>query len=145
MIEPKEHPLTRQDGTEKTFVLHKFPAVAGREIVAKYPVSIMPKIGDYQVSEDTMLKLMGYVGVQVEGGGVVLLTTRALVDNHAGDWETLAKLEWAMMEYNVSFFGKGRSSDFFGSILQQLRPLISQISTGLSAQLSRTEKQPSTS
>lgn len=143
MLEPKEHPLTRQDGREVTFILSKFPAVAGREIVAKYPVAAMPKIGDYNVSEETMLKLMAFVAVKLDSGAEIALTTRALVDNHAGDWETLAKLEWAMMEYNCSFFGKGLNFASLTNIIAKLPPSISQTLTDLWGQLSPAGKQPS--
>lgn len=140
MIEPKEITLTTQAGVEKTFLLSKFPAVAGREIVAKYPVTNVPKLGDYQQSEDVMLKLMSYVAVVNPDGGHTLLTTRALVDNHCVDWETLAKLEWSQLEYNVSFFAKGRNSDFYENLIQKAAPWITKILTGLSEQSSQAAK-----
>lgn len=144
LLEPKELVLKDQKGIERTFILSKFPAVAGREIVAKYPLSNIPKIGEYQQSEDVMLKLMAFVGVsRSEGGEPLLLSTRALVDNHVGDWETLARVEWAMLEYNTSFFGKGLNSDFFESISQKAVMWISQTLTTLSAQLSPAAKPPS--
>lgn len=146
MIQPKELQLTLSNGTERTFVLHKFPAVAGREIVAKYPVANMPKIGDYGVSEATMLKALAFVGVRVEGRDApLMLESRALVDNHVGDWETLARLEWAMLEYNCSFFGNGLNSASLEAWVEKARPLISQMLTALSAQSSGAGKQPSTS
>lgn len=141
MIEPKE-----MEVNGKTFILSKFPAVAGREIITKYPVSNMPKLGDYQQSEETMLKLMCYVAVKLDETGTlppIRLSTAALVDNHAGDWETLAKLEYAMLEYNCSFFGNGRSLDLFEAIARKLMPLISQTLTGLSDRLSQADKPPS--
>ena len=98
MLQPKEYSVKTQAGDEKVYILSKFPVVAGREIVAKYPLSGMPKLGDYQVNEETMLKLMAYVAVPGANGEPLKLTTRALVDNHVPDWETLAKLEIAMME-----------------------------------------------
>lgn len=128
MIEPK--PFTIGD---RTYILSKFPAVAGREIVAKYPVSNMPKLGDYAVSEETMLKLMGYVGVERGDDEPLMLSTRALVDNHIPDWETLAQLEWAMMEYNCSFFANGRFSTLLESIALKAQQLISKTLTNLSA------------
>lgn len=144
MIEPKELTLTTQAGVSKTFLLSKFPAVAGREIVTKYPVSNVPKIGDYQQSEEVMLKLMAFVAVQPAEGAPILLTTRALVDNHVGDWETLAKLEWAQLEYNVSFFGNGLNSDFFENFSQKAVKWISQtLIPSLAASL-QTVKPPST-
>ena len=139
MIQPIDKEI---DG--KVYVLSKFPAVAGREIVAKYPLSGMPKLGDYKVNEETMLKLMAFVGVRRDDGGVQMLTTRALVDNHVLSWETLAKIEWSMMEYNCSFFGNGRASTFFDGIAQKLQSMIMSILTALSQQSSAKNKQPST-
>jgi hypothetical protein len=137
MLEPIEKEING-----KTFILSKFPAVAGREIVAKYPLSGMPKLGDYEVNEATMLKLMAFVGVPREGNEPLQLTTRQLVDNHCGDWETLAKVEVAMMEYNVSFFGNGRASSFLTSIAQKLPALATKILTDSLQQLSAKNKQP---
>lgn len=146
MIQPKEITIKAQDGREIVFVLSKFPAVQGREIIAKYPLSAMPKLGDYEVNEETMLKLMSFVGVpRKEGGEPLRLTTRALVDNHVPDWETLARLEMAMMEYNCSFFGNGRASTFFEVIAQKAQALIIQTLTGLSAQSSQKKPPRSTS
>lgn len=139
MLQPLDKEI---DG--KVFVLSKFPAVAGREIVAKYPLSGMPKLGDYKVNEETMLKLMAYVAVRLDNGTTLQLSTRALVDNHVPSWETLAKVEWAMMEYNCSFFGNGRASTFFEGIAQRLPSMITSILTDLSLQLSAKSKQPST-
>jgi hypothetical protein len=142
MLQPKEVAIKCADGTEKTFVLSKFPAIAGREIVAKYPLSGMPKLGDYAVNEETMLKLMAYVGVPQTDGGVMKLTTRALVDNHVPDWEALGRIELAMMEYNVSFFANGRASSFFEGIAQKLPTLVTKILTDSLQQLSAKNKQP---
>lgn len=137
MIDPKPFEVNG-----KTFILSKFPAVAGREIVTKYPVANIPKLGDYQQSEETMLKLMAYVAVQPVEGSPIMLTTRALVDNHAGDWETLAALEWAQLEYNCSFFGNGRSFDFFETIAQKAQALITKTLTDLSQASSTAVKPP---
>lgn len=141
LIQPLEKEI---DG--KWFILSKFPAIDGREIVAKYPLSGMPKLGDYKVNEETMLKLMSYVAVKIEGSDPLVLSTRALVNNHMGEkgWETLAKIEWAMMEYNCSFFGNGRASTFLGGIAQKLPSMITSILMDLSQQLSAKSKQPST-
>ena len=145
MIEPKEITLKTQKGDEKRYIISKFPAVAGREIVTKYPVSNVPKLGDYQQSEDVMLKLMAFTAVVTPDGAPLQLTTRALVDNHVPDWETLAKLEWAQLEYNVSFFGEGRNSDFLGSISQKGVLWITKTLIPLLVASLQTTKPPSTS
>lgn len=146
LIDPKELELKDQNGTVRKFLISKFPAVAGREIVAKYPVTNMPKIGEYQLSEEIMLKAMQYVARVPDGGSApIVLSTRALVDNHAGDWETLAKLEWALLEYNVSFFGQGLNSASFESLARKAVEWISKTLMASSAQSSPTGKPPSTS
>jgi len=91
----------------KIFMLYKFPAVAGREIAALY-VSLDLKKDDYNLSESAMLKLMAYVGVPIQGSGPLRLTTRALVDNHVPDWETLVKIEREMIDYNCRPLEQGR-------------------------------------
>ena len=83
LIEPKDQPVTDRAGKEKVFIISKLPATVGREVAAKYPVSILPKIGDYAVSEATMLLLMSYVAVPpaTPGGPPLQLTTKELVNN----------------------------------------------------------------
>ena len=144
LLEPKHFTVKTQAGTDKSYVLSKFPAIAGREIVAKYPVSLVPKLGDYAVNEETMLKLMSFVGVEMPGGGPPLpLASRTLVDNHVPDWETLARVEWAMMEYNTSFFGQGPGSTSFADFGQNLKAWITSTLTDLLAQSSAKAKPPS--
>lgn len=140
MIEPKN--LTIGD---KTYILSKFPAVAGREIVASYPLSGLPKLGDYKTNEAVMLKLMAFVGVQIPNmPQPLMLTNQDLINNHVPNWEVLAKIEIAMMEYNCSFFQNGGVSTFLDAINQKLPQWISKMLTALSGQLSQTEKPAST-
>lgn len=141
MIEPKEVEIENPDGTKATYILSKFPAIQGREIIAKYPLSAMPKLGDYAVNEETMLKLMSFVAVPRDSGPPLLLSTRALVDNHVKSWETLARVELAMMEYNVSFFGNGKGSTFLEAITQKAQAFLSKTLMDLSGQSSPKGKQ----
>lgn len=136
LLEPQEIAVPLPDGTTKQYIISKFPAIAGREIVCKYPLSGMPKLGDYAVNEETMLKLMAYVAVPTDTG-TLRLSTRALVDNHVASWETLGRLEVSMLEYNCSFFGNGRASTFLDGIAQKAQVSISKILMGLLAQLSQ--------
>lgn len=119
LIKPKDLDISLPDGGVQSFVISRLPATVGREIISKYPVSNMPLMGDYKVSEETMLKLMSFVAVRREDGSEMRLATRALVDAHIESWETLARLEIAMMEYNVSFFQAGKISNFSDAIGQK--------------------------
>lgn len=145
LIQPKEVEIETQAGEKRVYIVSKFPAVQGREIIAKYPLSAMPKLGDYAVNEETMLKLMAFVAVPRDEGAPLQLSTRGLVDNHVPDWETLARVEWAMMEYNVSFFGNGKGLTFFEAIAAKAQAYLSRTLTDLSAQLSQAAKQRSKS
>lgn len=149
LLSPKRLEITRQDGKTVAFHFGKFPAIAGREIIAKYPTSNMPKIGDYAVSEETMQKVLGYVAVETASGAVLRLTTPALINEHAGDWQTLMTLELRALEYNSGFFGNGGLSSFLRGSLATLQQSISPMLTGLLEQLlarvQQTAEQPSPS
>lgn len=126
MLEPKD-----LEGTP--FVLHKFPATVGREIIMQYPTSALPKVGDYSTNEALMLKIMTYVGVRIDGRDEPqMLTTRQLVDNHVRSTEDLIRLEWAMLNYNFSFFTNGKLSGILDRVGVQVVNLIQKTLTDLS-------------
>lgn len=136
MLEPKEVVV---DG--KVFVISKFPAVAGRKIMTQYPISAIPKVGEYTTNEEMMYLIMTYVAVKNVGSNTELqLVNRDLIDNHVPNWETLMKLEYLMMEYNCSFLANGKVSSFLESIAEKLPSWITKISTPLSEALSPAEK-----
>lgn len=141
LLKPKEVTVRDLDGVDHTYIISRLPATVGREIITQYPLSALPKVGDYRVNESVMLKLMAHVAVPLASGSLQL-STRDLVDNHIPDWETLARVEAAMMEYNVSFFANGRALTFFEGIAQKAQQLISQTLTASSAPSSPAGKQP---
>lgn len=136
LLQPKEI-----DINGKTYRISKFPATVGREIVAKYPVSNMPKLGDYKVSEEIMLKLMSYVEVVLPERSI-RLSTQELVNNHVPDWEVLAQLEWEMLSYNCSFLTNGKSLSFFEKLAHLAEQKISEILTASLGKSSARVKQP---
>ena len=126
---------------DKVYVLSKFPAVAGREIMTQYPLSAIPKVGDYQTNEELMYKIMAYVGIKIPSTNqTIQLQNKDMVNNHISNWEDLMKLEYMMMEYNCSFFQNGKISGFLESITEKLPAWISKISTPLSEHLSTKNK-----
>lgn len=144
LINPEAVAITLPDGTTKEYILSDFPATLGREIIAKYPTSNAPKIGSYDVSEATMLKLMSCVAVEIEGRQEPMcLTTKALVDNHVTSWETLAKIEMEMLKRNCSFFRDGRALTFFDGIAQLMKSLTIETLTASLPSLLKAAKQPS--
>ena len=132
LLDPQELELNG-----RTYLIGKWPAVAGREIIAGYPLTALPKIGEYKANEEIMLKLMAHVAVMQPNGEPLTLGSRALVDNHVPDWETLAKIEFAALERNCSFFRDGRLSGFLANAGRMARSWITQTLTASLAPLSR--------
>lgn len=143
LIQPKEITIDFE-GEKLRFNIGKFPATVGREIISKYPVANMPKLGDYKVSEETMLKLMCYVE-RVYDDRVQELTSRTLVDNHIPSWEVLVKLEAYVIDYNCSFFELGKVLNSLKDWRALAEPKNIKTLMDSLARLSQAEKQPSKS
>jgi hypothetical protein len=141
LLEPKEVSVKTLAGDERSYVLSKFPAIPGREIVAGYPLTGIPKFGDYKSNEGIMLKLMCYVGVTLPNGTVQPLISEALVNNHVPDYETLMRIEFEMLRYNTSFFGQGEISTFLSDTAKKVIRSISPTLIPLSAQFLEAAKQ----
>ena len=143
MLEPKEITLDLPGGGTKTYILTKFDCWTGREICTQYPLSALPKIGEYGVNEDMALKIMKFVGVR-NNDATMMLETKDLVRNHVVSWETLVKLEAKMIEYNCSFFLDGSASTFLSALADKLPEKIIAILTRSLAPLFQAAKPPST-
>lgn len=139
MIEPKEIEIKG-----KKYIISKMPATVGREVLFKYPTSNIPKIGDYNVSQEIMLKLLSYVAVVLPDGSNIELKTQSLVDNHVPNAESLILLEREMFLYNYDFFQDGTASAFLAALEKRAMQKGSEILTTLLGRLSQAEKQPST-
>jgi hypothetical protein len=129
LTKPKEVEIKDCEGNYKTFIISRIPAVPMREVMAKYPVSNIPKLGEYQASKEVMGLLMSYVAVRVGEEGKereIQLTNTALINNHVPDAESLLRIEYAMLQYNTSFFGQGDLSTFLRELIAKHLPLITQ-------------------
>jgi len=134
LLQPKEQPIKLMDGSEKIFIISKFSATAGREIVTQYPLTAAPKIGDYKTNEALMIKILSHVAVPIAGADPLRLGSLDLINNHVPDYEALIRIEWAMMEYNCSFFAKGALSHYLDQFSGKFQALITQMLTQLRAQ-----------
>lgn len=141
-IKPEPISLFDDEGVERAFILSNFSAIDGREIVMQYPTTGLPLIGDYQKNEETMLKLMKYVYVDVGKGNLISLSTPALINNHCQTWEILTGLEIAMMKKNCSFFRDGKGLNLFERVTEIFLKKVTETLTNLSAQSFPTAKQP---
>lgn len=124
LIKPKEIKIQDMDGNEHTFVISRLPYPVAREVAAVYPVSNMPKVGDYKASEGVMLKLMKHVAIQPEESDMIRLVNIDLISNHIPDATVGLKLEAQMLAYNFDFFGQGGLSAFLKRFSETRLPLI---------------------
>lgn len=141
LIDPVSVAIKDSNGDERNFTIGKMPATIGREVLAKFTLSNLPKVGDYDVSHEAMLKMMRFV--ETESG--IRLTTTALVDNHVPDGEALMRLEIEMMRHNTSFFGRAGNQSLGGFLLARIQeyvPSIMQTLTAFLQQSSPPDSQP---
>ena len=139
LIEPQEIEIDKYK-----FIISKLPATVGREVISKYPLSSLPKIGDYEKNEEIMIKMLSYCCRITDAGQHISLQNKALIDNHVPDWEVLVKLEKAMLEYNCSFFQNGKLSSLVESWRKELEPKATKMLTIFWEKLSQMIKQHST-
>lgn len=132
LIDPKEVSVADRHGNEKIYIISEIPAVQSREIITQWPVSALPKLGDYKVNEQMFFKMMEYVEVITSEGKTVRLRTRELINNHC-DFAQCARLEGLMFQHNWGFFLQGTISSFLETIMQKVPAWISKISTASSA------------
>lgn len=147
LLNPKTVFVEDRHGVKRGFVIGQFPAIAGREIAAKYPTSIAAlakqwEENQYGENEKIMMKAMSFVEVILEDGRVQRLETAALIDNHVPDAECLMRLEKELLEYNFSFFEKFTRSISSGGMLQNIAKLIMSTLTRSLQQSSNPNKQP---
>jgi hypothetical protein len=149
-LAPKEITVQDRDGKDHEYTIHRFSAVDGREVLNRYPPSNLtnnyaPKLGDYDLDRDLMLKLMRCVAKKIDGRSELLwLDSAVLVNNHVPDAVLLVELEKLVFEYNFGFFPQGRLLAFLNNIALKATDMISKISIPSSGQSSPAAKQPST-
>lgn len=125
-LKPEEFKLKDEDGKEFTYILSNFDCVEGRRIFSQYPMSALPKVGDYEVNEQLMYRIMSYVAVITSNGGRLRLETEALVKNHVPNTEMLALIEIAMMKKNFSFFRDGKILGLFEKLRETFTKSLSE-------------------
>lgn len=130
LIKPLEIKIKDIDGIEQTFIISRLNAMLGREVIAKYPLSSMPKIGDYETNKDTMLKLISHTQKVLSDGTKITLNSEALINNHITDGETLMKLEYEMLKYNISFLASGSIQ----KLAQKIKEALPNIATRILSQ-----------
>lgn len=143
MINPETITVTDATGGQHEFIISSMPAIDGRYVLSQYPLSNMPKTGDYGVSRDAMLVMMRHVGKVQANGETLNLTSEALINNHVPDAEALIRLEIEMLKKNTSFFQNGSASGFLDYLLQKVGDSLPSIIKTLTDSLQQSFPQDS--
>lgn len=111
----------------KTYIINKFGAIAGRAIVAQYPLTMILQNKEYVRNEEVMMRLMSHVEIVLSDGSTQALTTRALIDNHVADWSDLVSIELAALKYNAPQFFDGTAGSLLSKADNWLSAKLSEI------------------
>ena len=147
-LEPKIVTIKDGSGNEAEYVIFKFPAVHGQEIIESLAPSaianLFPKLANRANNKQIRQELISYAAVRREGVDIHLIN-ETLVNQHVKDWEALTKLQYAIVQYNSSFLQKGQISNFYRDCALIHIPRIFKTLMDLLEQSSQTIKQRSTS
>lgn len=124
--EPKEYE-SKHSGT---FIISKFPATVGREMMYKYPINNIPRLMDYLDSEAAMVKLMSFVEKKLPERNI-RLENKVLIDQHVNCATDLVKIEYAVLAYNFDFLPPGGVSALWSSAMEKLEGSTTKILTNI--------------
>jgi hypothetical protein len=114
------------------FVISKMPCTVAQEVIFKLPTGLIPLISQFSQSEEMAFKMLSYCErVYTDGRANVGLISRALIDNHVPDFDTLIKLEEECLKFNFDFFEQGKVLSFLNKGLSLAESKASGILTDL--------------
>lgn len=138
LLEPKEVEI---NGNK--FIIGKMPCTVAQEVIFSLPNGLIPIISEFKKAEDQALKMLSYCERVYSDGRSVPLISKAIIDNHIPDFDTLIKLEYECLEYNYSFFSDGRALSFLNRGVSLAKSNVSEILTDLLGKLSHLAEQRS--
>ena len=133
LLEPKEIEINGQQ-----FIISKMPCTVAQEVIFNLPNGLIPIMSDFKKAEEQAFKMLAYCErVYTDGRSSVPLISKAIIDNHVNDFDTLRKLEWECLQYNFSFFMDGRALNFLNEGISLAKSNLSEILTDLLGRLSQ--------
>lgn len=137
LLEPKEIEINGYK-----FIISKMPCTVAQEVIFNLPTGLIPIISEFKKSEEQAFKMLAYCERVYTDKNNVPLKSKAIIDNHVPDFDTLIKLEYECLNYNFDFFGNGRALDFLNKGISLAKSNVSEILTDLLDKLSARAKQP---
>ena len=147
LLKPKKITIVDKDTwVTKEFVITRFGAVKGLEVLSKMPSAVVKSIlsGDKQeIDKILALKddLMPLVFVEGANGKMINLDTDVMIDNHVNGAVALIALGIEVVEYNFSDLGKlVEKLGFLTSITGKVQSFTQNLATALFSPFSKQNK-----
>lgn len=138
LLEPKEIEINGYK-----FIISRMPCTVAQEVLINLPQGFIPILSEFSKYEQYIFKMLSYCErVYTDGRNNVPLISKAIIDNHVPDFNTLYKLEFECINYNYDFFADGRALDFLNKGVSLAKSNISEILTDLLDKLSARGVQP---
>lgn len=123
LIKPKEIEIENLDGEKLKFVIGRYPAVEGLELLALLPSNFASFSKQLPQLKPLILKILKFVSVvKTDDAGnqfELELTTQELIDNNCTDATTLLKLCFESINYNTNFY-KADGQSLLESIIDKV-------------------------
>ncbi len=132
LLEPKEIEINGYK-----FIISKMPCTVAQEVIFNLPTGLIPILSEFKKTEEQAFKMLAYCErVYTDGRGNVPLISKAIIDNHVPNFDTLIKLEYECLNYNFDFFGNGSLLGFLNKGVSLAKSNVSEILTDLLDKLS---------
>ena len=94
----------------KEYILHRFPAIFGYEVLNRYGIVSEMLMSDYAKAEELIMRMLAYVSVIPDNGAnEIPLKTRGLIDNHISNGKHIGEIVSELMNFNFDFFPDGET------------------------------------
>lgn len=139
-IEAQEYKLIELNATK--YRILPMDVFDGRRIMHEYPMTMLPKIGDYKANEELFKILMRYVEVELAPNIWQKLDTDELIRQHVSAKDTIV-LEREVVDLTTGFFSSGKLMTIGMEITEFFIKKLILTLTQLSGELLQADEQPS--
>ena len=130
LIGAERKTFTDVKGNPRKYWIGKVPWMGGgREILAEYIPSGLPKIGDYKKNENLARILYAAVVAIDDKGNHFPLTTDSMINNHIPDVKVAMELEAAVFDKSTDFLILGKVHEYRTAWSQTVDSLAASLPT----------------
>ena len=143
LIDAERKTFISVKGKEHKYFIGKIPWMGGgREVLAEYLPTALPRVGDYKRNEDLARILYANVVAIDSDGNHFPLTTDSMINNHIPDVKVALELEAAAFDKSTDFLILGKVLEYRTAWSLTVESFIANLPTQLVKLLSGLDSQP---